>query len=113
MKQDKKSKVILKTTRKTFNRGYREFIVSIDEKGYYFAHEIGGMDQISKVLGLTVDNGATYIAHRLNPTVFRSNQYGRFAKVKPLKTKFAALRLIINQMNSNLIYSSEPDFKLA
>jgi hypothetical protein len=89
-------KVIFKTDLLTVNRGVRTFTISQSEKGF-FAHEIGELTQIAKVIG-----GDTRNAHRLNPTVKRANQYGKFFKPKPLQ--LSECLSIIGKAATSFIY---------
>lgn len=72
------SNVIDKFILPTPNRGDKEFIVAIDNRGGYFAYEVGDLTQWAKVFGTEERN-----AHQLNPTVRRGNQYGTYRKLRP------------------------------
>lgn len=74
------AKVVLILSLDTVNRGKQTFIVSQSEKGF-FAHELGELTEISKVIG-----GSSQYAHKLNKSVRRGNQYGKFLRPKPYLT---------------------------
>lgn len=89
-------KVVLTTDLETVNRGKQTFTISQSDKGY-FAHEIGDLTQWSKVTG-----GDQRNAHRLNKSVRRGNQYGKFWKVKPYST-FEQAQARINEASQEHI----------
>lgn len=83
----------------TVNRGVKQFIISVDKKGKYFAHEIGEKEQVAKVM-----NWEQYKAHRLNPTKRWRNQHscGRYEVGMP--TIIQAKQLAYNQANTHVQY---------
>lgn len=93
-----KSQTIIRIERDTANRGIKTFIVSQNEKGY-FAHELGDLTQWAKVTG----NGEL-AAHRLNPTVKRGNQYGRYFKQKPFTSISEAMTAITERADTKTWY---------
>lgn len=92
-------KVIFETNLKTVNRGEKKFIISIDEKGKYFAHEIGEETNWSKVF-----KTSQFKAHRLNPTVRRGNQYGVYLKPKGFSLVIHAKKAIHDMAQTNVQY---------
>lgn len=82
----------------TVNRGRQMFTISQSDKGY-FAHELGELTEISKVTG-----GAQQYAHKLNKSVRRGNQYGRYWKPKPYQTIDQARERINEVAQTNVRY---------
>lgn len=92
------NKVIEKIELPTINRGIKQFIISQGAKGY-FAHEVGKLLEICHVIG-----GNECYAHRLNPSVRRGNQYGRYWREKPFTTINQAKQAITNRAETNVQY---------
>lgn len=85
---------------KTVNRGVKQFIISVNKKGKFFAHEIGEKEQVAKVMGWE-----QYKAHRLNPTRRGANQYRTGYRYEVgMNTIVEAKRLAYNQANTHVQY---------
>jgi hypothetical protein len=93
---------IYSTYVQTVNRGKRLFTVSIDQKGKFHAHEIGGLTQWAKVTGKIQLH-----AHRLNPSKLHGNQYGRRRLQVGLSMVILAKKLIYDRAQTTVIYGSD------
>lgn len=90
---------IFQKTLPTVNRGRKLFTVSVDAKGKYFAHEIGGKTQWAEVTGKD-----QFKAHRLNPTKRHGNQYGIRFRLVGMPSVIEAKKLIYERAQTNMQY---------
>ena len=92
-----KSIVIRKLPLSTVNRGIKPYIISSDRPGRYFAHEVGDLTPIARVIG-----GASRNAHRVNDTKRWGNQYNRKRITRPYSTIEAAVSACIQHARTHI-----------